>query len=903
MGRISFFALAILLSLPISSLAQENPVSEPLVTTVAEINLVNVVVLHEDAKEVVIGFDLENQGTSPQPDIRYGIELTKNTGKRSFVADTYVSDETVIVSPKQLLHREIRYPIPAAFSGEYELWVVSRTTGGLDLGLGNAGKVLLAGSDNSVEIVPDSCAVKVSGADKRYAVSQGIDLAKNEELVLICDVRNRSANPVTLSPFFDTFRRTSFGPKVTMPYPDTARIALGPNEKRAVGFPVPKAPDPQAYDVAVSLRDVSGGLVLSNRIIAHYVLRGASATIQNVTLDKDSYAKGDTVTASLFWTPSADSFPDSRAGSGTELPKVSVRLEVNDTQGRACITPLAKSISIEGAISSLEAQTISDCNHPIATVTLLDGNGKTLDSRTVETAGSDSEQPIPTAEKKVRTPLRTFVMAGLIVLVAVLFLSSLGLIVWKTRGRWPGVWIVLAFAVLSGALSVPGRAAGTTYTIRYPNCTVGCTMATGTFGVEKADNYVYSYGEKVIMNGTLTYPGCANGADNWSVEVKPSLLRQNSEEMTNPCVISGSGLFAHCWSGNAVYFGGDYSADGSLYNVEKNFRGSLNMPTKAVVQQINAITSPPNSYTQVAMVAYPTLVASYTGKSSVPIYLKLPSTPINGSCGTAINTPRTVAPSGAGLCATGSSTLGVTTNPTNFTWICNGSNGGTNSLTCSAPRIVNGVCGVSVNGKTVASLSETTVGLCDSGTVGEFVGSGPWTWNCVGLNGGMPAACGASATIVRYLTLCNNNAGGTGVESPSDIPLLNTGSNHEIRSLTAHYGTGQNDCTGTDVTANTVFTGSDFVTSVTDDGAGPGTVEGTANGSGTVTATYTVTGNTDTANVNVTTTCDSTYPVCPPSEQYCPGEAPQVTNGCGTSKACDGTRQCSANWKEVKPGV
>jgi hypothetical protein len=199
MRRANLLALVLF---PAVLFAQERPDSEQQVITVAEVNLVNVVVLSENAKTVVIGFDLENLGEAPQSDIRYGIELTKNTDKGQFVADTFVSDETVTVAPKQTLHREIQYPIPAALSGEHELWIVGRTTGGLDLGLGNAGKVFLADFDDSVELVSDACAVKISGSDKRYELSQGIDLAKDEELILICDIRNRSSNTVTLLPFF-----------------------------------------------------------------------------------------------------------------------------------------------------------------------------------------------------------------------------------------------------------------------------------------------------------------------------------------------------------------------------------------------------------------------------------------------------------------------------------------------------------------------------------------------------------------------------------------------------------------------------------------------------------------------------------------------------------------------------
>lgn len=56
---------------------------------------------------------------------------------------------------------------------------------------------------------------------------------------------------------------------------------------------------------------------------------------------------------------------------------------------------------------------------------------------------------------------------------------------------------------------------------------------------------------------------------------------------------------------------------------------------------------------------------------------------------------------------------------------------------------VNGVCG-SVNGQTTSIITATSANLCSEGTVSAFSGTGPWTWSCLGANGGTTATCGAS---------------------------------------------------------------------------------------------------------------------------------------------------------------
>jgi prepilin-type N-terminal cleavage/methylation domain-containing protein len=55
---------------------------------------------------------------------------------------------------------------------------------------------------------------------------------------------------------------------------------------------------------------------------------------------------------------------------------------------------------------------------------------------------------------------------------------------------------------------------------------------------------------------------------------------------------------------------------------------------------------------------------------------------------------------------------------------------------------VNGACG-SANGQSFESAPSTN--LCSAGTASSVTGSGPWTWTCVGSNGGSTASCSADS--------------------------------------------------------------------------------------------------------------------------------------------------------------
>jgi hypothetical protein len=99
-----------------------------------------------------------------------------------------------------------------------------------------------------------------------------------------------------------------------------------------------------------------------------------------------------------------------------------------------------------------------------------------------------------------------------------------------------------------------------------------------------------------------------------------------------------------------------------------------------------------------------------------------------------------------------------------------------NSVTASGVTVTitsvstgtNGVCG-SANGQTFSTAPTTN--LCSAGTPTAVSGSGPWTWSCLGLNGGTTASCSA-----------NKAAGTPGIRviSPNGGETWITGSTHAV---------------------------------------------------------------------------------------------------------------------------
>ena len=136
----------------------------------------------------------------------------------------------------------------------------------------------------------------------------------------------------------------------------------------------------------------------------------------------------------------------------------------------------------------------------------------------------------------------------------------------------------------------------------------------------------------------------------------------------------------------------------------------------------------------------------------------------DGECGSAINTPVETAPS-TNLCSVGSAS-GVSEISNEFRWTCTGTNplSGTNVASCSVGKKVNGVCG-SANGQTLPSAPTTNLCVSPS-TPTAVTGTGPWNWNCVGINTGTTASCIAYKSSI----VCGNAICDTG-ESSTKCPV------------------------------------------------------------------------------------------------------------------------------------
>ena len=375
---LSFLTLVALLFLGATAHAQQPSPSVPaqLATAsapLATVNIQNASIVSQDSHTLVVGFDLTNR-VGVQPHVRYSIQLIGTSAAGKFIADEYVFPDDVVLGENTTVHEQVTYVAPPSIQGKFDVYLQSKSDTGFPLAVSDVGKATFETATSGFEIIATSCYLGIYGetGSPKYALLQGVDIKPTETLVLHCSVANNSSVAVSLVPQYDTRYRSAYGDAAAQVGGDPTVITLKPHETRTIAVALPKASTPQAYNVLFSLRS---GNTTSNMIDAHYVLQGSSATVQNITFDKDKYAQGDTAAITFLWSPSADGFAGSRVGTSTEsATTVAVSLQSGTIP---CASPITEALPQNPQVK-LQIPVTHTCINPHVTVQLLAAAGSVL---------------------------------------------------------------------------------------------------------------------------------------------------------------------------------------------------------------------------------------------------------------------------------------------------------------------------------------------------------------------------------------------------------------------------------------------------------------------------------------------------------------------------------------------
>ncbi len=352
---------------------------------VANVYIHNVTIVNRTSNSFTVFFYIGN-GQGAQSDVKYGVQLFQAGPKGSQVlADEYIANDTLsLTSGAPMVGHTLTYTAPAFFSGTYQVWVTAENSNGFPYSAVPAGTVTFTPSVKGyIEIIQPTCLLSVMGdpTHAQYSSQQGVDVLPTEKLIATCQATNHFSTSQAVQPHFETRYRSQYGSVLPFFQSPGATTTLAANKTQTISFVLPNAQVPQAYEVSAWLTDGTGATI-SNKASFHYVVAGPSGTIQNAILDKNQYGMGDTAHATITWTPSADSFLNSRYGSSTtEMLNIEAVLSAASSSV-PCGAPVTVQVPASGLTTTIAMPLTASCINPSLLVTLKDANGNVLDQKT-----------------------------------------------------------------------------------------------------------------------------------------------------------------------------------------------------------------------------------------------------------------------------------------------------------------------------------------------------------------------------------------------------------------------------------------------------------------------------------------------------------------------------------------
>ncbi|MFZ5391985.1 MAG: CUB domain-containing protein [Patescibacteria group bacterium] len=455
-----FFGLAILIGILLPTIevraqvAGEDIPREQIQTKIiqlADVEIVDPKILKQKDNVVTLSWQLTN-GDNVQPDVNYGVKLVKYIGTDKFLVDEYHYDHVLNMVAEEKIDLEAEYKAPAYLQGKYEIWINAFNSNSMTFGLARAGDIELNGNGKYVEIETQSCFLTLEGDENQtsYQPLQGLTVDSQEKLLAHCPTKNLLGKEAKIIGKIQLFYRSLAGEEIASDTKDDM-LTLKIDEEREYVQLLPKPLDakPQAYEAVLKFFDEQGQPV-SNMVVFHFVLTGPSATIQNVTLDKDGYKKGDIAQVTAYWTGAADDYLNSRLKEGGTLNELQMILELKNAEGQSC-TEIKKEV---WPINTDKQKVISlpidrECTRPNVILSLADSDsGKILDEKKYD---------IVTRQDNNRNNL-------ILILTILLIIVGLILVIWfRKRVKGIHLWVGLFLGV--GALFFSNKVYAKTFLV------------------------------------------------------------------------------------------------------------------------------------------------------------------------------------------------------------------------------------------------------------------------------------------------------------------------------------------------------------------------------------------------------------------------------------------------------
>ncbi|MDP3954999.1 MAG: hypothetical protein Q8Q15_01390 [bacterium] len=285
---------------------------------------------------------------------------------------------------KKIIPFSLSYPSKIN-TGPYKLSVFISPDPGTSMG-GTAKKVYLRGSGEFITVDGSQCKIVVG--DREFTPNIGPNTDGVTPTKAVCTFTNAKTLPVSLKKSLEYAVNyvIGFPASEKLHFDGPQEITIGPKESKIVSIDLPTSLKPQVYQALFSLKDENGDSV-SPLIPFRWIIRGPSARIDDLSLDRDFYRRGDKAVVSvsispsmdLFWrfvqaTTSASPNPD----EGTDLENSQLKVNITSQTGQLCgeeVVPFSSTKQPGWSGKETIAVNIkNDCLNPKVNASFLEGD-------------------------------------------------------------------------------------------------------------------------------------------------------------------------------------------------------------------------------------------------------------------------------------------------------------------------------------------------------------------------------------------------------------------------------------------------------------------------------------------------------------------------------------------------
>lgn len=348
------------------------------------------------------------------------------------------TSQTIILSYSSNLPPNPDYKLIVFVDGKYEQI----------LGSGFA-NLTLNGTDGF--LTTGNCRVIAEGKEYADTISAPL-INPNTQAQAKCSVTNPASKPITFS------TNTDYAVRQVIGYPfsqkqnmtDPIKFSLNPKETKEITVTLPKMSQPQVYDSLITLIDENNQAV-SQLLEFRWTIRGQSANIEKVVLDKSGYKAGDTAHLAVTAAASMDLWwKELKKDEGTSITNAKLTLSLIDQNNQVCGTkeqPLPPRDKTENWQITSEIEITTDCTNPKVRAEIKnDSTVLASFSRQDLTTKTKSDQPISSTLDSTKKNSALFLIP---LFVGVLLIVIILAIAFTRGGLFIISFIALSFLLIS----------------------------------------------------------------------------------------------------------------------------------------------------------------------------------------------------------------------------------------------------------------------------------------------------------------------------------------------------------------------------------------------------------------------------------------------------------------------